>query len=363
MLMGSCIDSYHASTLMENLLERLLLDGTDNDVKDTLKDLSLMGASEIVPCMECAPCYDFIFYSQTMQKFFSGVLTKKSLNDELHIWKKTQLRDEALTKIRGENSQYDFNKKPFKTSGTKIYLDQNILSLYAQDEKIKSALNNFCDRGTFCFFYSPSNLEEINKIPNDETKSQIIEALTAITKNVVVLPDGNVNSFFVEPPYYGLKRIEKYEGSTEALEELKLISSNDRKMYLEKYDSAEHKQKIANNQNILESLTVEEFRKLISLSHSSLYDKEQFKNIESRTEALHAIYTLSNIFDLLGYKVDKKEKTKKSSLHDIEHLIYGLDTDLFVTNDRKLQSRALQIYKFMGVKVKVVTLDELLLLD
>lgn len=361
--MSSCIDSYHASALMERLLQAVLSNSSVEDIENILNNLRLMGADNIVPCMECAPCYDFIFYSQTIQKVFDGAISKESLKNELHVWRKTQLRDEALTNIKRGNSREDFNKRPFDASGTKVYFDQNVLSLYAQDEEIKSKIDHLKESGKFIFFYSPSNLEEINKIPYLDQKLLVVSALSELTGNIVILPDEKTNSFFIEDPCYGLKRIENHEGSTEALEELKLVSSRDRKMYLEKYDTAEHRQDIANNQSVFESLTDEEFGELVSLSHSSLYDKECFSNTTSRAEALHAVYTLSSMLDLLGYKVDTKEKTQKSSLHDIEHIIYGLDADIFVTNDRKLQSRAIQIYKFMNVDTKVVNLEGLLVIN
>lgn len=358
--MSSCIDSYHASVLMDSILNCILSNQSPDEIEAIFNDLRLMGASNINPCMGCAPCYDFIFYSQTLQKVLDGVLSKEELKRELHIWRKAQLADDALTKMREGVSNNDFNKVPVELVGTKIYLDQNALSLYAQCNDVKKRLDDLNLDENINFFYSPSNLEEIYKIPDPKEKSLIIEALSELTDNTAILPAEDKNSFFKEDPLFGLNRIAKFDGSTEALEELRLVSSKDREIYLEKYNTQEHKQRIANNDDIFNSLTENEFRELVFLSHSSLYEKSNFKNITSRTTALHVIYTLSNMLDLLGYKVDKKEKTQKSSLHDIEHLIYGLDSDLFVTNDRKLQYRAMQIYKFMNSKVKVITLEALM---
>lgn len=111
-----------------------------------------MGVDTIVPCMACAPCYDFIFYSQTIQKLFDGAISKESLKNELHVWRKTQLRDEALTKIKRGNGRDDFNKRSFDVLGIKVYFDQNVLSLYAQDEEIKSKIDHLKESGKFVFF-------------------------------------------------------------------------------------------------------------------------------------------------------------------------------------------------------------------
>lgn len=358
--MSSCIDSYHASILIERILRGILSNQPRDDIEAIFSDLRLMGASNISPCMECAPCYDFIFYSKTLKKVCDGVLSNDKLERELHIWRKTQLRDEALTYMREGINKNDFNKVPVELLGAKIYLDQNVLSLYAQCSDITNRLDDLNSGVNFNFFYSPSNLEEIFKIPDPTQKSLIIKALSKLTDNVVILPVEDKNSFFKEEPLFGLNRIEKFNGSTEALEELKLVSSKDRKFYLKKYDTKEHKDNIANNSDIFNTLAEDEFRELVCVSNSSLSEKSSFKNITSRVTALHAIYTLSNMLDLLGYKIDKKEKTQKSSLHDIEHLIYGLDSDLFVTNDGNLKFRAMQIYKFMNSKVKVITLEQLM---
>lgn len=358
--MSGCIGSYQASIMIENILFGLITNKSRNEIEVMFNKLSLMGVDSIIPCMECAPCYDFIFYSQTFQKLLDGSISKKDLEGELHMWKKTQLRDDALTGMRRPLTLNDFNKTPANITGVKVYLDQNILSDYAKEKDIKNNIDNLKLNGEMIFFYSPSHLEEIQKIPDLDNKNLIIKALSNLTENTIILPEDDKNLFFKEEPIFGLNRIKKFDGSTEALESLKVVSSKDRKIYLKKYDTEEHKQRIANNDAIFDSLSENEFRELIALSHSSLFDKSNFKNITSRTTALHAIYTLSNILDLLGYKIDKKEKTQKSSLHDIEHLIYALEADLFVTNDKNLQYRAKQIFKFMNSKPEVITLNELL---
>lgn len=357
--MSSCTASYHASILMEQTLNCILSKAPRSEIENILFKLGALGADNITPCTECAPCHDFIFYSNTLKKVLNHAITAEALVRELHEWKKVQLTDKVLTHMHAILSKDDFNKVQTELTGIKIYLDQNVLSEYTENEKTKEIIKNLKSKKDVSFFYSPSNLEEIYKIPAAEKRDFVINALSELTEDSIILPEGDKNIFFKEHPSFGLRRISKYQGSTEALEELKVLSSKDRGIYLEKYNTNEHKQRIANNDDIFNSLDDDEFRELLSLCHSGLYEKDSFKGIESRVLALHAIYTLSKILDLLGYKIDKKEKTQKSSLHDIEHLAYGLDSDLFVTNDHKLKCRAIQIYKFLNAGVKVIDMEEL----
>ena len=75
-VMSSCINSYHASILMDSILNGILSNQSRDDIEAIFNDLRLMGASNINPCRECAPCYDFIFYSQTLQKVLDAAIAQ-----------------------------------------------------------------------------------------------------------------------------------------------------------------------------------------------------------------------------------------------------------------------------------------------
>lgn len=357
--MRNCIKAYRASILIEEILNGLSANKSQYDMDVHFNELEEMNAIGIIPCMECAACCDFLFYIQTLDEVRCNTISNDTLKRKLHTWKKTQLSDEALTHINHNPKQSDFNKSKVSINGFKVYLDQNLLSEYAKNSTLRNRINNLKTLKKITFYYSPSHLEETFKIPNYETKKLLISSIRQLTDDVVILPEQNVNTFFVENPEFGLKRVAKCDGSTQALEELMLLSSKDRKMYIPKYDTNEHRSKIANNKSIFNSISDNEFRELISLSHSSLLYKDDYQGITDKHTLLHAIYTLSSALNLIGYKLDKKEKTIKSALHDIEHLVYASEADLFVTNDVGFRERANQIYKFMHIGTKVISLDEL----
>lgn len=357
--MRNCKKAYKANIFIEQILINLSTNKSVLDIKEQFNELESMNALDIVPCMECGACLDFLFYMQTLDKVMKNELSNENLKHELQTWKKAQLTDQALIHMNYELKQEDFNKSPTNITGIKVYLDQNILSQYAKEPELKSRLNELKNNRELSFYYSPSHLEEIFKIPNEKSKLLVISSLRELTNNVIILPENDINAFFVEEPKFGLRRVAHYDGSTQVLEELMVVSSKDREMYLDKYDTKGHKDRIANDNDIFNSLSDEKFRELILLSNSQMFDKKSFKGIKNRVTLLHAIYTLSNSLTLIGYKLDKKEKTIKSARHDIEHLVYASEAELFVTNDRGLMSRANQIYKFMGIKTKAIALDEL----
>lgn len=357
--MKDCIKAHRASILIEEILNGFSTQKSPYEMTTQFNELKEMDATNITPCLECAPCYDYLFYYGTLIKYHNKTLSPENLKHELHQWKKTQLRDAVLDRMEYSLQKEDFNAVNYSLAGVKVYFDQNVLSECAKSEPLQFKVNCLSYNNNLSFYYSPSHLEEINKIPDQETKKKIIDYIKKLTNNVTILPEIDSNGFYIEDPEFGLNRIAMYDGSTQVLEALMLESSKDRCLYLEKYDTNEHKSKIANNADIFNSLSDEDFRELISLSHSSLYRKDNFKNIKSRDKLLHAIYTLSSALNLLGYKLDKKEKTIKSALHDIEHLIYASEADIFITNDAGLRARANQIYKFMGIQTKIIALDEL----
>ena len=62
------------------------------------------------------------------------------------------------------------------------------------------------------------------------------------------------------------------------------------------------------------------------------------------------------MMDLYGYKIDKK--VKDGALYDPEHLCYALNSDYFITDDKKLNARARQIVSFLKVDTKIFTYNE-----
>jgi hypothetical protein len=248
--MSECIKFYEPSKILESILFGIIENKSRDEILESIStfdamfdSLDLIREDSTRPCMNCKSCHDFSFYLRTFMEVKNGC-SKEYLGNQLHHWKEFQLVDEALTFIMKESiTENDFKAIPVSITGIKVYFDQNILSDYAKNEDIKNKILEL--KGDISFFYSPSHLEETHKIPVEKDKNLVIQALSELTENTVILPvpKNDKNQFFKEDPTVGLNRIKKFDGSTSALESRKLLLSKDREMYLKKYETEKHKKK------------------------------------------------------------------------------------------------------------------------
>lgn len=350
--MDNCKKAYVASRLQETILNKILQRKSLEELMPWYQEIWALPGAPVEPCFSCASCYDYIFYNKLLLKVANQKqIDRKSLEVELHKWKKTQLHDDILTSLK-KSSRTKFSYEKYSPNRKIVYFDQNMLSDYDSDSSVYEAINKLKKNLDIC--YSPSHLEEINKTSTNDDVKRLLSKLTELTGNLVVLPGENENFYAIEEPHYGLDRVNSYPGSTEAVESLKLMSSKERSLFLNKYETEYHKKSIGNNDDIFECLRDEDFQELLFFTHSSFSSKSSIKENQGRNEFLHAVYTLFGMLDLLSYRVDSQERTIKSSAHDIEHLIYASEANYFVTKDKKLYMRAKQIYKFLDIKTIVL---------
>ncbi len=350
--MDNCKKAFVSSRLQEDILKMILQRKSLEELIPWYQEVWALPGAPVKPCFRCASCYDYIFYSNLLHKVANQIdVDRKSLEIELHMWKKTQLQDDILTSLK-KSSPSVFAYEKYSPNKKVIYFDQNMLSDYDDNPSIYCSINKLKEKFDIC--YSPSHLEEINKTSTSNDVKRLLTKLSELTENLVVLPDENGHFYAKEPPEYSLNRVNSYPGSTDAVESLKLMSSKERSLFLSKYDTEHHKKNIGNNDNIFNSLSDTDFRELLFYTHSSFTSKDSIKNYHDRSELLHAVYTLFGMLDLLSYRVDSQERTIKSSSHDIEHIIYASEADYFVTKDKKLYQRSKQIYNFLDIKTIVL---------
>jgi predicted nucleic acid-binding protein len=350
--MDNCKKAYVSSRLQETILNKILQRKSLEELIPWYQEVWSIPSPPVEPCLSCASCYDYIFYSNLLRKIGKqNKIDLKALEVELHTWKKTQLQDDVLTSLKQSNGS-NFSYEKYSPKRKVVYFDQNMLSDYDDNVLVYQEINRVKEKLDIC--YSPSHLEEINKTSTNDDVKRLLGKLTELTENLVVLPDKNGHFYAKEKPEYGLDRVKSYPGSTDAVENLKLLSSKERSLFLERYDKECHKKVIGNNENIYESLSDEDFNELLFYTHSSFRSKPSIKEYDGRDGFLHAVYTLFGMLDLLSYRVDNQERTIKSSAHDIEHIIYASEADYFVTKDKKLYHRAKQIYKFLDIKTMVL---------
>lgn len=75
-------------------------------------------------------------------------------------------------------------------------------------------------------------------------------------------------------------------------------------------------------------------------------------------------YTLINIIDTANYWADKKTShSNVARLNDASHAYYAQICDMLVTNDKRMRAKVNAIYAFLGVKTKVVSVQDFLSID
>lgn len=152
--------------------------------------------------------------------------------------------------------------------------------------------------------------------------------------------------------------------STELAEKLKVLKSGDNELYYAKYDNENFRNKINNHdpENFLTNYSAEinEILKSKGLSYSIEQVKDgEYITYEDINSKIHELY---EAMDCIGFKRDnlsikqdgtRNERKVRSSRHDIEHLLYAANADVFVTADARLYYRAVNIFKVLKKKVEV----------
>jgi hypothetical protein len=322
----------------------------------------LVSASTSFPilCMNCVICYDLYFHMELLDGLFSEKVTLKEARQRIQAWKYSKYTDFANKSLK-DAGRGKFARTPATTSKNIIYPDQNIFSLFVNNEEVRENILRIKSNGSIQFVYSPSHLEEVHKIDESKQQRVFLKAITEITENISLQPaiDDTI-SLFTEDPAYPLDREAASSLATEAVELIKTLKDEDRFLYFEKYNDDNHRKLIASNIAIFDSLSSDDFSTIMFVCASNNLYKEQFKGLRAHSDIRNAIYALHDALDLLSFKREKSERTTRSSVHDVEHLIYAAKSSTFITNDKRLKARASQIYSFLGFEVKVQNLDDFL---
>ncbi|MEG0308353.1 MAG: hypothetical protein RR636_10440 [Clostridium sp.] len=334
----------------------------DNSTLKEIAELTNLGKMYKVknPCMNCANCFDFIFYYNSYMGLINKKLDLLQIKHNLQLWEKFKHYDKCIDFLSEYGSGIKFNKNQiFKNNDNKItvYVDHNILIEYAIDKEFREKINLSKEKFQYCF--SSSHINEIIKIKDIKRKTLLLDAITSLTDNIGVYDlDSKLSIVRVDISY--IKEIEKIQDiAIELGESYRQIQMNDNKVFFKEYRKS-HFSKMINNKGIY-SLDEAEINKLL-LHVSCQYRIEDIKEkkFENTSDINHIVYSLFNMFNILGYKIDKTKDTINSSAHDIEHIKYASICDIFVTDDSRLHCRAAEIYKFIKSSTKTIDKQELL---
>ncbi|ETT77496.1 hypothetical protein C173_03234 [Paenibacillus sp. FSL R7-277] len=308
------------------------------------------------PCMDCANCLDFSYYKKILYEFLQSEESKNDLEIKLHSWKKVIINDKLISNYKEQTDPYKFARKSFSINNNDvyIYLDTNIYNNFiSKDNSFKCSIKTSKDNIHVHYMYSPSHLEELLRMKINTHQESLLTMIREITSDLIVSRfDGKKLSLAFENPEYGLARIKGDEFITEEYENYKLLLADDRRLFYPEHTSQEYNRELT-VKKILEN---EHFKLLCSR-----YQGMEWLDWKNDYSSLNnAVNSFCELFDNLSFKRNKNNRTIKSNTHDIEHVIYAVMANFFVTDDGNLRERASLIYESLGIDTKVLSPVELL---
>ena len=291
------------------------------------------------PCVECEGCLDFRFYGKCLLKAVNEHTDKEVINQDLYSYENAIAADNMLNNLGSAPSEKDFNYTFYDSNLPKIYLDFNVIDDIEKD----FSDGKFCVKEGLNIFYSPIHLEEVYRMNKDEYRRIRTTAIGKLTNNHTILNIDDKLTFLTEDPKYSYRRVLRNIGLSKAVEKSRTVEIKKRDIFYK--------------ENIGLAKTINNCKDVFAVIPEEEIDFE-VENLSSESDIRNAIYNLFRILDAYSYYRDDKEKTVRSSIYDIEHLIYASCCDYFVTQDKRLRKRAEQIYKRMKINVKVIDYDE-----
>lgn len=241
-----------------------------------------------------------------------------------------------------------------------IYLDFNIYQKYEENIDFQRLLSKCVQDTSLWFVYGSVHLDEVCRMNSESFESKRIESLQHITNNKEVLYYDDEILFCYEDIIEALKRAKKNMELNEGAENLKLVHSGDKQAFHIQYLKDSHKKQI-NNLHIVD-LNEGELNEILKGVIACPYSIDELRNsdykLNDRNFICTGIRSLYEMLDTLGFYSDKKERTIRSSVYDIEHLCYASKCKYFVTADKYLMQRAKEIYLIMGICTEVKSYEE-----
>lgn len=247
-----------------------------------------------------------------------------------------------------------------------VYFDYNIVSYLRKDEfhELTEAFENL-DKKSHIVVFSPAHLEDIAVTEmQDNHRSDIareeVGFLEKICHHNGLRPTRRHEpvEFFDESPFDCYKRVLKYYNRNKIAEYidkqvLAEANANNTPETSPKYMAnipvdtvlSEHKAEIISDLAKEFKLSKNETRKILQW---------KFKQFKKNFALLEGYVNLAaNCLEYIGFKREKEENYR-SRLHDVSHIIYAAHTNIFVTDDKKLNLKTKAIYSSIDVPTNVM---------
>lgn len=323
---------------------------TPTEYKECIQDAMLKVVLFVRKCddFDCKYFLDFIFYMKIALKSNSADLF--SIKSMIQSYRACKIFDNLLEhtphSVLNENL---FTKTQLEIS---CYIDHNFLINFSKEcrfilpEELPASCKYVC---------SIVHISETLKSSNKHALTENIEKIKELTHGTIMMVSSQQWNYF---SFYNIN--DNYDSLIEFansyidvdldIERKRYYEMQDLFVFNELFNSKADAATVNNYHDLFLSISKE---KLITfLNYRGILTEDSFcKRLSSMHYIelrclVNALYGAMDIFDY------HRDKTKTSGGQDIEHIIYGLGCDYFLTSDKKLYYRATQIYKYLKVPTK-----------
>ena len=350
----------------------------------------------------CPKCENYNVYSSVLSKLSQYLASAdlRRLDEFVRYWKSIT----NYSNILDCNNRLNNLKRPKftyvdLTRYTTFYFDFNVYDKYEKDQKIAQTLDRLSGRDNVKVIYSLSHLEEVSRMNNEKYENIRLNSLKTMTNGYTIFGNNSNNIAFCTcdfDSFYNYAKHYREMNNYAEVEECNYSSLQNSlvlKKYIGKYnpDMGNHTlSEIVSNAKAASSgsgkyipgfPSIEDMNAILKVVGVERKTIGEYDNLFSKKDlSLHdiriSILSLSRLMFIIGLhndKITKKDdleagypiygkssyRTIRSGYYDIDHLMYASKCTYFVTNDCKLSKRANDIYGFLGIKTKPISLSEL----
>lgn len=265
-----------------------------------------------------------------------------------------------------------------------FYVDQNVISRYANDDNFNRQIENFKERTGCQFVYSPYLIEDGIKM----SRVRLAEYLDYVEKmmdGTMLIRSDEVVALAKEDIQVTVDRVLLWRNATRASEDLHVYKMHLNKWMYPHFSRSSRLSRCANDDigKFLESFrpymadTGRDFdlngcqndRDLYLMLYAHTLERSfSFQELvdgtikhENDAECMKHINDLCDFLDLINYKTESLADHNKirSSLRDAEHLKCAWKANYFVTDDKRLRTRGDLIYSLLGLSTKCISVADL----
>lgn len=349
-------------------------------------------------CTACDACIDYLTCIDFACKY-QETKNIHQLRETVYGWKKATNNDELWScadKLQpaGVITSTNINLDGHVT----LYLDFNVYNLYEKDSAVAESLQKFFNHEEIDIIYSGTHLEEILRMNSREYELKRIQSIETLTNGKIIVIDKNKKmTTCIEDIYERMKQVERYRRMNSIAEERACIQAEARAALLLHTDNENRDKAIGNSSlnKIVDNFkpkpgekqdpnlpSEDELNRILRYVGITSLSIGEYKNLLKGTEntfpkirmAITSMANLMNVIGLHGDKITNKDdanakypiyhqksyRTIRSGYYDNEHLSFASKCTRFVTTDATLLAKAKDIYEFLGIGTKPISLDELM---